>query len=225
MNSDAQSPSGDAFASANYWEDRYSSGGISGSGSRGRLAKYKARVVNSLIERFGPDSLIDFGCGDGFQIGMFEIGNYTGIDVSQTAVDACRAEFADRKGWRFFLSEDRDGYAGSYDMALSLDVAFHLIEPEIFDAYFHDVFDHARQRVLIYSSDTEFDAPAVHVLHRPVSDWVAQNRPGWRLSERFENPHARDMDAPHSRKKTVAHFMLFEPEEKHRDNSTRSVSL
>jgi SAM-dependent methyltransferase len=212
------SPSG-AFRSAAYWEERYRKGGSSGSGSRGRLANYKARVINELIARLAPDSVIDFGSGDGFQIAMFEMASYTGVDVSPTAVETCRQQFANRENWRFFLSADRSAWAGSYDMALSLDVAFHLIEPEIFDGYFNDVFDHARRWVLIYSSDTAHAAPSEHVLHRPVSEWVRENRPGWRLAERFENPHARDIDAPHDRKKTAAHFMLFEvavaPETRH----------
>jgi hypothetical protein len=38
------------FSSGTYWESRYRSGGASGAGSLGRLARFKAGVINRFIQ-------------------------------------------------------------------------------------------------------------------------------------------------------------------------------
>ncbi|MEM6772492.1 MAG: hypothetical protein AAF597_18085, partial [Bacteroidota bacterium] len=72
--------------SAAYWEARYRKGGNSGAGSYGELARYKAEVINAFIEEHGIESVIEFGCGDGHQLGLLKMTNYLGVDVSTTAV-------------------------------------------------------------------------------------------------------------------------------------------
>lgn len=199
------------FSSRNYWEARYRSGGISGSGSRGRLADYKAREVNRLAAEHGVRSVIDFGCGDGHQIDLLDFPAYTGLDVSPAALEMCRVRFGERPGWRFVDLDDRAAWSGRYDMAMSLDVIFHLVENDVFEDYMRDLFAHAERLVLIYSSDQEHDAPGLHVLHRNVSAWAERNAPDWRLTARLDNPYARGIEQPHDRRTSVARFMVFEP--------------
>ena len=71
------------YGSAEYWERRYrereNSG--SGSGSYGRLAEFKAEVINSFISENGIRSVLEFGSGDGNQLSLFKIEDYTGFDV------------------------------------------------------------------------------------------------------------------------------------------------
>jgi SAM-dependent methyltransferase len=199
------------FSSRDYWEARYRAGKTSGSGSRGRLAKYKASEINRIVADHQITSVLDFGCGDGFQIGLLDVPHYTGLDVSPAALELCRAQFADRAGWRFLPVADRSTWAGRYDMAMSLDVIFHLVETEVFEAYMHDLFAHTDRLVLIYSSDVDHDAPGRHVLHRNVSRWTSQNLPHWHQTRSIPNPFGRAIDQPHDRRTSVARFMLYEP--------------
>ncbi|HFK5799472.1 TPA: hypothetical protein ACG0L7_003353 [Enterobacter hormaechei subsp. oharae] len=51
--------------SAQYWDDRYRLAGNSGAGSYGRLADFKANVLNDFVAREKIGSVAEFGCGDG----------------------------------------------------------------------------------------------------------------------------------------------------------------
>lgn len=177
------------FSSAGYWEARYRQGGNSGTGSYGKFGAYKAEFINQFVRHHDVNSVIELGCGDSAQAELFEISEYTGVDVSPRAIELCRHAFRDRPRWRFFEAKDRIAYAGTYDLVLSLDVVYHLIEDAIYDAYMSDLFDHACSHVLIYSSDDAAAHPAEHVKHRKHSDWVAANRTDWRRVAMHANPH------------------------------------
>ena len=56
--------------SAQYWETRYRTGGDSGAGSYGRLAKFKAESINGFVRENGIHSVIEWGCGDGSQLSL-----------------------------------------------------------------------------------------------------------------------------------------------------------
>lgn len=44
-----------------YWEDRYRRGGNSGSGSYGRLAAFKAEVLNEFVASHAISEMVEFG--------------------------------------------------------------------------------------------------------------------------------------------------------------------
>ena len=46
--------------SAAYWDMRYRSGGHSGAGSSGHLARFKADIVNQIVRRHGIASVIEY---------------------------------------------------------------------------------------------------------------------------------------------------------------------
>ena len=79
--------------SSTYWEKRYQQGGTSGSGSIGRLAAFKAEILNDYVERMGVGSVIEFGCGDGEQLALARYPRYVGIDVAEGSIAACRQLF------------------------------------------------------------------------------------------------------------------------------------
>ncbi|MBI9084342.1 MAG: hypothetical protein JEZ11_12140 [Desulfobacterales bacterium] len=72
-----------------YWERRYAQGGTSGAGSYGRLAEFKAEVLNTFVEERGVQNIIEFGCGDGNQLSLAKYPSYVGLDASKTAVTQC----------------------------------------------------------------------------------------------------------------------------------------
>jgi hypothetical protein len=178
--------------SADYWERRYQSGGTSGKGSYDNLAKFKAEVLNKFVKESMVDSVIEFGCGDGNQLLLAQYPSYLGFDVSRTAIDRCRQMFAGDLTKGFHLMDDYRGEQA--DMAMSLDVVFHLVEDATFGSYMERMFDAARKFVVIYSSN--HNSPpgrtAQHVRHRRFTDWIDANRPAWKLVQHAPNRYPFD---------------------------------
>jgi hypothetical protein len=69
------------------------------------------------------------------------------------------------------------------DLALSMEVLFHLVEDDVFDAYLRLLFGSAGRYVAICSTDEELPQASPHERHRPFTPWVARHRPEWRLLE------------------------------------------
>jgi len=199
--------SGRPFAgSANYWEERYAAGGSSGVGSYSKFAAYKADVLNRFVAEHAVDSVIEWGCGDGNQAERFEFPFYLGVDVSPTVVARCRERFAGDPTRRFLVT---DGYRGeSADLALSLDVIYHLVEDQVFDDHMRSLFTSSHRWVIVYSSNDEtIENRAVHVRHRRFTDWIETNAPEWQLVEQLLNPYPYDGDV---RTGSFADFYVFE---------------
>lgn len=175
--------------SEEYWDERYEAGGDSGVGSYGKYAEFKADVLNRFVAEHDIESVIEFGCGDGNQLTLARYRRYVGFDVSNRALESCRARFKDDQTKTFERLVDYNGERA--DLALSLDVIYHLVEDEIFDAHMRMVFDAAERYVIVYSSNIDVDhVGKAHVRHRRFTDWVA-NAPAWELSERVPNRHTR----------------------------------
>jgi SAM-dependent methyltransferase len=180
---------------APYWERRYAEGGASGTGSVGRLAEFKAQVLNEFVEHHGIQSILELGCGDGSQLALARYPSYVGVDVSQTALDLCRSRFAGDPSKRFFHYSERGEYAGSYDLILSVDVIFHLVEDRVYQEYVADLQRHARRFIIIYSSNYEDDPEhpwAPHVRHRKFSDDLDSLTDRWRFLRKVDNPYPFD---------------------------------
>ena len=80
------------------------------------------------------------------------------------------------------------------EMALSLDVIFHLVEDKIFELYMTHLFFNAEKFVIIYSSDTDAEHipfPVPHIKHRRFTEWVKENMLEWKLVQKIPNtyPH------------------------------------
>ena len=175
--------------SSNYWENRYKTGGNSGDGSYGKLAEFKAEVLNGLVEEYSLESVIEFGCGDGNQLTLANYPKYLGLDVSSTAIDISRKKFRNDPKKSFLLMTDYGGDVA--DAALSLDVIFHLVEDQVFDEYMRQLFAAASNVVVIYASNTdEQETPKLpHVRHREFTNWVETNQSQWSLKKIIENKY------------------------------------
>lgn len=169
------------FSSTLYWEQRYASGGNSGAGSYGRLAAFKAGFLNTFVALNKVKSVMDLGCGDGNQLGLLKFPRYVGFDVSPTAIEQCRRLHGGLRNHKFLSPEDGKRL-GRYDLTLSLDVIFHLVEDYVFEEYMTKLFRHSRKFVIIYSSNFDAPWPDEHVRHRKVSNWTEYAKlTEWRL--------------------------------------------
>lgn len=180
------------FSSADYWQRRYAQGGNSGAGSYAHLAEFKAEVLNDFVQRHGVGSVIEFGSGDGNQLTLARYPHYVGVDVSRRAVEICTEKFAGDSTKRFVHLDDFRGEQA--ELALSLDVIFHLVEDGVYADYMARLFAAGTRFVGIYSSNKVDVQPAAHVHHRRFTDWVDANAGDWRLIEHVPNRFPDDGD-------------------------------
>jgi len=163
-----------------YWMKRYAKGGNSGAGSCGRHAEFKAEVLNTLVSRENIKTIIEYGCGDGNQLRLARYENYLGFEVSPEAIRKCNTIFHNDTTKKFKLMED---YAGEEaEATLSLDVVYHMIEDDVFEAYMKRLFSSAQRFVVIYSTNTDIQETlqAPHIKHRKFTTWVEANIQQWR---------------------------------------------
>jgi SAM-dependent methyltransferase len=182
--------------SSNYWEERYQAGGNSGAGSYGRLAEFKAEVLNDFVAREAIGSVVELGCGDGAQLELAEYPAYVGIDVATSSVALCRTRFAEDDTKRFYHSTELPAGIGRFDLALSLDVIYHLVEDAVFEAYMRQLFALSHRYVVIYASNQAQATASPHVRHRQFTRWVAAEQPGWQLHGFIPNRYPYDPARP-----------------------------
>jgi 2-polyprenyl-3-methyl-5-hydroxy-6-metoxy-1,4-benzoquinol methylase len=181
---------------AAYWESRYRRGDGSGAGSYGALGRFKADVINEFVTRNGVRTVIELGCGDAAQLALATYPSYVGVDVSPTAVERCRRRMQEDPTKRFYALADAGAYRGTYDLALSLDVVYHLLEDSVFTAHMQALFTLASKYVIIYSSNYNGRGHAGHLRHHSVTDWVAAHAPAWQQTDFIRNQYPYDPKRP-----------------------------
>ena len=192
--------------SRSYWEQRYRLGGDAGRGSFGEPARYKAAVLNAFVRQHQIQSVIEFGCGDGNQLQLADYPRYLGVDVSRAALAHCERRFAADPSKQFMLLED---YAGEQaELALSLDVLFHLVEDATYFAYLDRLFASGLRFVVVYSTSTEQPPRTMrHVRHRDVTGDIATRFPGF---ERLFDAEAALPPPVHVTQGLATRFYLYQ---------------
>lgn len=176
-----------------YWDDRYRNGRTSGAGSYGRLAYFKAEVLNDFVRRASIHSIVEFGSGDGAQLTLcrYDGIDYLGLDVSPAALDLAREANKNKTNLRFELYDSgaiaSTPEAFAADLSLSLDVIYHLVEDSVYHQYMQNLFKSAKRYVIVYSSDKDEWSSRPHVRHRRFTAWVEQNAVEWRLTSKIQN--------------------------------------
>lgn len=194
------------FKSSEYWERRYARGGTSGVGSYGRLALYKAEIINSFVKKHNIQTVIELGCGDGNQLAYYRIPNYIGLDVSDTAIKRCKKRFSGDESKRFFLYDNQSsGMIGNLekaDLTLSIDVLYHLVEDSVLFKHIADLFRYSNQYVMIYSTNFDKAYKSPHQVNRKFTPIIEKNIKGFELVETIVNPHKGD--------ETKSDFFIYE---------------
>jgi len=182
--------------SAVFWESVYQEGGTSGPGSYGRLAEFKAEILNEFVRTRNIRTVIEFGCGDGAQLQLASYPQYAGVDVAAASILRCSRIFAEDPTKGFYLADALPKDLGTFDLALSLDVIYHLVEDSVFDVYMRRLFSSARRYVIIYSSNYDALLPSPHVRHRKFTTWIGENARDWQLEGMVANRFPFDPQRP-----------------------------
>lgn len=183
------------------------------------LAEFKARTINDFVTEQSIQSVLEFGCGDGNQLTLANYPQYCGLDVSDTAIAACRERFSHDASKRFeLLKEYSDETA---ELVLSLDVIYHLVEDRIYEAHMRNIFSAATRFVIIYSSNSshvEDDKASPHVQHRHFTPWVDQHAADWKIMKHLPNKYPFQGDP---RTGSFADFFFFERRQPNRLDGDR----
>lgn len=198
------------FVNSNdYWKNRYINGGNSGVGSYGRLAEFKAEVINEFCKENSIRTVVEHGCGDGAQLSLIRYDSYLGLDISDEILDICRERFGHNSpDHRFLNTIDYNPESETFDLALSLDVIYHLIEDDIFELYMENLFKSSHRFVTIYASNYDAETESAHVRHRRFTDWIELNCPEWHLKLEIKNMYPFKETDPDNT--SFADFHFFE---------------
>lgn len=172
-----------AYTPAGYWERRYRDGRTSGAGSEGGEGAYKAAYLSKFIAERGMKTVVDWGCGDGQVLERIKLPagvQYTGVDVSQTIIDRMGVKFPQH---RFIGPKNADAHhwEDAYQLAISMDVLFHLPDDADYFGYLDTLFNSATRHVVIYSTDRADGRTARHVFRRKFTPDIAERFVDWEL--------------------------------------------
>lgn len=183
------------FSSKEYWENRYKNNGTSGSGSYGLLSEFKKDIINDFIKINNIKTVGDFGCGDSNQLKLFNCDYYTGYDVSETIINKCKKEFVSDNSKKFYLMSEYN--SEKYDLTISLDIIYHLIEDQVFNDYMNNLFNASNGYVIIYSSNGDLNIQlSEHLKDRNFTKWVETHFQNFELINILENLYKFDSNNP-----------------------------
>lgn len=188
--------------SRRYWERRYARGGHSGAGSSGPIAEYKAAVLNDFVRRHDIRSVVELGCGDGQQLQKAAYPAYVGLDIAPSAVARCQALFDGDPTKSFYLYDPHRFEPADFqaELAISLEVIFHLTEENLYQLYLQHLFRLSRRWVVVFSPDETDTTGGIYPHFRP-RHFSADVPTAWVLRARLPNPH---------RERSMSDFFVFE---------------
>ncbi len=170
-----------------YWDDRYVSGGNSGAGSYGGEAMLKAMYINTWIQKYDIKRITEIGCGDGNNLLMYLVRmSYCGFDISPKAIEICRDKTRKiRNSLMYEFYSDKDKIDLDAELCLCLDVWYHQVKDEDFEALCELLFKTGKWKYIILYSYEENpwnpDEPVgKHIKYRDVLSKVAEF-PDWEL--------------------------------------------
>lgn len=177
---------GKKFTTKSYWENRYKTAGNSGIGSYGQMALLKGEFINQVIQQFHLENAIEFGCGDGNNLAIYQFKDYLGIDISEKAISICREKYlADLSKSFINFESEKSRILGSFlkaDCALSIEVLFHILEEDEFKSYLANLFRVATKVVIIIASNRDGGVSKVspHIHLRKFTGYIEEIAPEWK---------------------------------------------
>lgn len=176
------------FDSSKFWNSHYVSGGTSGTGSYNRLAEFKAEIINNFVKINEIKTVIEYGCGDGNQLKYMNHPFFVGVDASEYIINENKKMFSYDMSKEFYSLNERDCYINrKFDLSLSIDVIYHLIQDDIYEKYMDDLFYTAEKYIIIYSSNHEEITKWIEYKHRNFFKYIQEKQSNWKLIEFIPN--------------------------------------
>jgi len=174
------------FNVKDYWENRYVNGGDSGWGSHNQtIVNFKKDYINNIIQRFSIKTIVDLGCGDGNQLGYLNgYEKYYGYDISHNVLTKCKIMYLNQNN-KEFVNNVEELLVRKYDLALSLDVIYHLVEDDMYYEHIKNLFL-LSDLICIFSTDDDVkdnETPLPHLRNRKISKYVEENFSNFKLIE------------------------------------------
>jgi tetratricopeptide (TPR) repeat protein len=194
-----------------YWESRYKNGGNSGAGSYGKLADFKAEIINDFADKHNVKKTVELGCGDGHQLSLFRFDAYLGLDISSEVIEICKKKYESDPTKQFFVYAPKEigprlDPAG--ELALSLDVIYHLLEDDLYENYLNHLFQLASRFVIVYANNTDYQGiKSAHLKYHNFTSWVRRHRPDWQLAGFIPNHYPYDPLNPEGT--SISNFFFF----------------
>lgn len=173
---------GEAFDPEQYWEGMhrenrgFAAVGFAGLGVGFNTWMYRVRrvVVRRALRRAAlavrGARVLDVGAGSGFYVRMWlELGavHVTGLDLSEAAVEALRAEFPTAEFARDDIAEPSKGTRShSYDLVSAFDVLFHIVDDDRFVRAIENVAGLTRPGGHLLLSDNFLHGPGIRGRHQ-----------------------------------------------------------
>ena len=202
------------FDSSKHWQNRYLNGQNSDSGSYGRLAQWKAEVINNFIKNKKIQSIIDYGVGDGNQLSLYDINDitYCGIDVSKVVIDKLSNKYKNDTTKQFHHVSSKILNFTS-ELTISCDVLYHLIEDDVYVNYLNNLFRMSEKYVIVYAKALNQDHKCEHVKFRNFIVDIEKLYPEWKLFKCIPNKYPVN-DIRESNEHFFSDFYIYEKTER-----------
>ena len=125
----------------------------------------------AIVRELKPRNLIDVGCGTGALLSVLrDLGcTVSGLEYAEAGLKLCRSRNLNVR--KFDLENDSPEGTGSYDLAISMEVAEHL--PERCADRFVDLLS-SLAPVVVFTAAYPGQGGADHVNEQPHSYWIAK---------------------------------------------------
>lgn len=150
-----------------FWDSRYALDPALGSGlgSRGEQLDYKRGVLELVVKRYRPQTILDVGCGDLSVGSVLPERGYLGIDVSETVI---RLNIGRYPGRSFQCGDFLKMDLPVADMVVCLDVLIHLSGRDVYRRFVARLVELCGRVGVIAGDDTDQQPGPIVFFHEPL---------------------------------------------------------
>lgn len=107
-----------------FWNERYTSNPELGSGlgSRGEILEYKKNLIQAILMYYSSNPILDIGFGDLELMKDFDLCDYTGVDLSDVAVEKAKNI---KPKWKFYEDLNHVSRENNFNLVTCFDVLIH----------------------------------------------------------------------------------------------------
>jgi len=129
-----------------YWDNRYRTGGNSGSGSISRNRDWKWEIIKKYCNDL--NNIIDVGCGDLLFWEGKDCKNYLGIDISPFVIQKNKEL---RKNWQFICDSADIQQDIKAKIVFCFDVLFHIMDERVYKKILENLTYYSEDLIFVYT--------------------------------------------------------------------------